>query len=443
MAKEKITDKLNNIESNLNMNALFKLSLGSKELFHSNLLESILGIDDENGRYFSCEFFKLLGIPGLENITKIETEREKNHIDISFRFYKSEKVKPVKTIFIENKVKSLPDLDQLNKYRKDLKGKNREFILLSLIMTEFKEKKSKWRHFSYGNVADKLEIAIRTTKGNLPTFSNIISFDKLIDEYCAFIKELSLIGSIIETKPEDLYIFSNGQCNGVDFRKLRIHDLVLKLKYQQIERLFKDRNHSVKPDKLLKSNGHKIDSKFIYSNTGFTNSQGLFDIKIYMGEINGLLSHFLVVQLQGDQLRYGSYLMKKESSVSDAQIKDIHTEVVKGLLDKWFNNNILVPNKEQEEVLKLRKGAGRAKKDKETGDRVKPGYDKFGDEFYFRYDIIVKYTGVKKDKKMLTDNTQTSIIEIIEYFSKLAKHIFENRVNIKKEINAKSKYKIS
>jgi hypothetical protein len=80
----KKVENLNNLLCNLEKNPLFQMSLGSKELFHSNLLAWI--ISQKSQTKFVHKF--------LEEILKLENkivkiiqypEREKKNIDLRFK----------------------------------------------------------------------------------------------------------------------------------------------------------------------------------------------------------------------------------------------------------------------------------------------------------------------------------------------------------------------
>ena len=92
----------------LNKSTLFRLSLGSKELFHSNFLAWLA----ENSLAFNQAIFEFLD-PRECCIKPTTINREKEHIDLWLE-YKIE-AKTINVI-IENKVKSIPYRSQLDSY---------------------------------------------------------------------------------------------------------------------------------------------------------------------------------------------------------------------------------------------------------------------------------------------------------------------------------------
>jgi len=415
------------IKDSLLSNALFKISLGSKELFHSNFIQGILDINDAFGKEFTRAFLKNLGIE-VNPDWQIRSNREKGNIDIILELFQpgsseSEEDTIFKTIVIENKVKSLPDREQLIRYKENYPKKGKPtFYLLSLIEPNFDFKKISWSHISYSDLSVHIIKAYISTcvSHGKTKFGFRISFDDLLNEYCEFTETLSRLGDYIKTIPEEPYNFYDGIYLGVDFKRIRIHDLILKLKYQQIGGLIRERllTKKIKCESIEDKKGKFVpEDNIVYLNSGFTRSHGLFDIKIFLGNIKFeeyLVPHFLVVQLQGSQLRYCSYLLKRK--VPETTVQVIHKEVIKGLSENWFNNTIL--------GLELdRKGEGSGKKN----DKV--GYCKFGNEFYFRYDIITN------KEQLLT------ICDILDYFEKLIDFILTNRTELKYSINTLSLYK--
>jgi len=244
------------------------------------------------------------------------------------------------------------------------------------------------------------------------------------------------LGKQIDTKKGESYDFFDGEISGINLRDLRIHDLALKLKFQKIKFLLKKELEisqlpGFKISGQLKKNDHPKPNT-IYLHTDFTNGKALVDATVCIGmikkndkEIN--LYHCLSVQLQGGQLRYCSYLhntvIKKEDKRSTQVIKEIHSKLILTLKEKWFDNKELKNLFIEKGLKDEKKGFGR--KDDETGE--KPGHCKFDDEFYFRYDFIVKYERVGRHNLLIKGNKQTTIEEIIDYFRILLTYIIDNK----------------
>lgn len=126
------------------------LSGGNHELFHSNLLAFLAGQEPS--------FFK-----GLFDCCEYDTDYIGREVD-NMDFCLFEKNGDKKVFILENKMKSLPLISQLNEYTDNQKKKkklseNCKFVLLTLIPPEkgFKEKLNEdWQILSYKWLAEKI-----------------------------------------------------------------------------------------------------------------------------------------------------------------------------------------------------------------------------------------------------------------------------------------------
>ena len=130
----------NNIENTLN----YQLSLSNLELYHSNLFAVVL----EKSEFINHKFFSDV-IDINKKYTDLKVYREKNSIDLTIEVIDEDGKTYV--IFIENKVKSLPDENQLIRYSE--KDSNAKGILLSLVEPGFELPES-WFRRSYGELIE-------------------------------------------------------------------------------------------------------------------------------------------------------------------------------------------------------------------------------------------------------------------------------------------------
>ena len=130
----------NKIENTLN----YQLSLSNLELYHSNLFAIVL----EKSGFINHKFFSDV-IDINKKYTDLKVYREKKSIDLTIEVTDEESQTHV--IFIENKVKSLPDESQLIGYSE--KDPNAKGILLSLVKPGFKLSDS-WFRRSYGELIE-------------------------------------------------------------------------------------------------------------------------------------------------------------------------------------------------------------------------------------------------------------------------------------------------
>lgn len=112
-------NNLSAILEELSNNIMFRLSLGSKELFHSNFWAWLLEKYEDAAKIF-----------GEECIDKDSVRREMSHTDLSFEH-------DGKLIIIENKFKSYPSLEQLKKYAYKNQANFSHIILVSYFEPTF------------------------------------------------------------------------------------------------------------------------------------------------------------------------------------------------------------------------------------------------------------------------------------------------------------------
>ena len=128
----------NKIENTLN----YQLSLSNLELYHSNLFAVVL----EKSGFINHHFFSNI-IDINKKYTDLKVYREKNSIDLTIEV--TDEDGQTHVIFIENKVKSLPDKSQLIRYSE--KDSNAKGILLSLVNPGF-DLPGSWFRKSYGEL---------------------------------------------------------------------------------------------------------------------------------------------------------------------------------------------------------------------------------------------------------------------------------------------------
>lgn len=101
----------------LNKNPMFRISLGSKELFHSNFLAFLW---DQNPKAFLESLNDLchnsIQVEDLLNEKELTLDREKENFDICIHHKEGKGEKEIYDIIIENKVKSIPYEEQLIDY---------------------------------------------------------------------------------------------------------------------------------------------------------------------------------------------------------------------------------------------------------------------------------------------------------------------------------------
>lgn len=425
----------NNSLAILAKNPLFQMSLGSKELFHSNFLAWALGQKDQ--KKFAIRFFEELKEFKNIEIKDIKAPlREKMNIDLMFTLtLENENEKEVNVIF-ENKVKSLPYVNQLIKYSEKV-NKNRSinhFFLLTLTKPNFTSKEwsdiEEWNVIDYGMIADNLEKNLCYIKKR----DEKISFTSFIESYIEFIRLLHQISEDLVIKKNEKFYYNTDEDLKPSYKDLRIHDLFLKLKYEGISNLIKD---SVKagiardefkikpiPDYIT----FKAQPGSLYIGTGFSNAESQIEFLYNLGVFNYKemdLCLVMGIQLQGNKFKYfveirGENWSSYPNNVQKKQIKDwifkfanqLHNEKKWLCTAREFLHDI--PDsifKNDEEKM----GKGRS-----THDLYKNKFCGYNDIFLYKYDTI---------------SEKAAVSDLIFLFISILKYILKNKKVFKKMAN--------
>ena len=303
----------NKILENLSKMAIFKMSLGSKELFHSNFLEFLW---DTNYKAFIELINQLLGekvlLPDKEG-GYYTLSREKENFDICIfheerkkkkngRYYKNATI--VYDVIIENKVKSIPGITQLNKYEEKVKEKNdTKFLLLSLVENfEDKTKIAKqaiWKIVTYNDLSQAID---ENYKEDCP----------YIKDYCDFIREMHNLQQCIV--PSNFLELEQELFDEYEkYKHYRLHDLYIKCRgLKFIELLKKKLDENKISYEFVKESGESLRRKFrekqnqapdVYLNWNVFNAEGQIAVFIHKG---GNEIYEIVIQgAQSLQYRHG------------------------------------------------------------------------------------------------------------------------------------------
>lgn len=214
---------MDNIEQQLQelkQSPLFNLSLSSKELFHSNFIAWICEIYPNEFGEIIANYFNLQET----SITSIK--REQKNLDIIINFQSSQ-------IIIENKVKSIPNKQQLIDY-KSKTDSNSILVLLAIIQPSFNLDEIGWKLMSYQQLSALLtKLSERITN----QYHQLI-----IKDYIKFIYILTDLISSIKLNIENDHFNFHGNTYQ-QFKRVKLHDLYLKYTYNE---LAKGIQHSLK-----------------------------------------------------------------------------------------------------------------------------------------------------------------------------------------------------
>jgi len=271
---------------------LFQLSLGSKELFHSNFIAWLGGkYPEQVGKVFAPY---LKDSEGDLTITRIE--REQKNIDVHLYFANGQE------LLFENKVKSIPYIEQLEEYTEG-HADNQNFILLTLTRPEFTKTDKIPVHDTFWHTMSYRELA-----GSLKTLVPVVGeqYDKLIlDDYIYFITFISDIMDDVDVKESDQFTFYKPETDNTLalFQDIRMADVYLKIKYQSLGSLLIERLHK----ELLDTKVHfgrrpkELERGIVYITPGMIRAQGIIDISY-------LLEDGLYITIQLQERRYSQML---------------------------------------------------------------------------------------------------------------------------------------
>jgi hypothetical protein len=294
---------------NLKKNFLFQASLGSKELFHSNMLAWILEQKNSKSEYEPFRIF-LNKVLQIETGIVIEThtptiERESQNIDLTLKWKQND---DWNAVFIENKMKSIPTIEQLNEYDRKIekfKGKtklstpsNQKLVVVrklagKFLLTPYRSHLIQnaanigWKNITYSDQIIPFLIDIQSI-----SFENSdVNF--IVDKYIHFlINQNDIIGKLgLNLNNSEFAALTYNFYDNFYKSKLtdlRLHDFVYKLIHSKIEQILR-----------LQFTELKIDTNRISSN--FTNTTGMTSVDV---EIKSKSGFFIGVQLQGNQFRY-------------------------------------------------------------------------------------------------------------------------------------------
>ena len=268
------------------------------------------------------------------------------HFDLCILHKNNNKRIPI--LVLENKVKSIPENDQLTKYYNIIKPQNNNicFILLTLI-DNFIDKSSiedKWIVVTYKDLAHFLKSI------NHPINPYIFY---ILDDYRRFIYLLNNLKD--NWTVSDTYLLCKKTKD--DLSNLRIDDLAQKL---QVNRLYLELTNRLKSiatrqqDTLFWKTNKS--NHYIKIGIGYSNKSALLDIVVFLDKIIDISKkkdniNTLHIQLQGSQYRHAyefeisnneyqrlKILNSKNKKYSNEVLKIAEPFIARNSLTCWINN---------------------------------------------------------------------------------------------------------
>ena len=363
---------------------MYQMSLGSKELFHSNIWWWLID-NDKN-------FIKVF-LPDFEPTEySIWSEREAHNRDIIIWLEDNNKNKS--HIVIENKIKALPTYQQLQKYTTALGNNSFKNGVLtgigpcSLNLNEIKDEfgvSNLWSYVSYNEIAKRIrEIAVSSE-------STIIKnhLDQ-IQEYCDILECLNLILDENINRHKDVLTY---EYDYDTLKVLRIADIFKKHKGAQFL------NYIIQhKDELEKYKPAGYDLKICQS---FHNNRSTLDVRFSNWKDEKTDYKLLGVQIEGDQFRIVGEKNINFGNVTPNSFYD-------SLKDVWFDDS-------------YDKNTNRSVFGNQTSmkPRNNQKYDSYNTNTYC---FVYQYFDVNK-----VDRSYESLFEMIKYYIAKASKLLMNK----------------
>lgn len=307
---------MNNLKSiidKLKSSPIFNLSLGNKELFHSNFWYWLCIIYPET----MCSIFKniFLELNNMKAISLLESahsikkvKREKEKIDLSITFDNDI------VLNVENKTKSIAYISQLEKYSAK-ESPNNIFLLISLSESDIKTKN--WESTTYKYFINSFESIWTQDSTKLPQNPY---YEFLLRDYICYVKLLDEI--IDELFYNKLFLdkkYGEFEAELKKFKEIRFDDLLFKLMFEHLMKhlklkLERENNFTI-VDEFSSNETIESTNTKIQLSVGMTRSTPYLDVEILKD-----VDLKYRVQLQGNTLKL--MITLKDDNNWESEIKN-------------------------------------------------------------------------------------------------------------------------
>ena len=245
------------IRSRLKGSLLFYMSLGSKELFHSNTWAWLIERDNNFARIF---------FPSIPQGAAITVTREEKNRDLTIWVNKG--TNNAQAYVIENKFKSIPRRGQLVQYENEVGSEFKEGVVTGIARPSWMEEAnvSRWRFVSYPEISS----AIRKVTDRGTCLSGY--YKEIIKEYCTMIEDMSeLLNKFLAPYPTTL--LTTKQCLALS--DVRLEDLVNKLSAERFANWLRNQPEIIDIEQRVRVRGLRF---FVF--TDYLKKHSIVDIRI-------------------------------------------------------------------------------------------------------------------------------------------------------------------
>ena len=383
----------------LKKSLLFRMSLGSKELFHSNVWAWLIEQDPAFIKVFFPEF-------GKGSYRYLGVSRECWHRDVIIWLEKCDNKERCYYV-IENKIKSLQDEEQLKRYTEDKDGNTLLGGVFTGIINALKTnelslpkketgEKVPWKFVDYGTIAKRIREQARISA----CFTD--RHRSQIDEYCQIIESINGMIQYGLDKSQEQFDYSslsykNGENREAEYLEdLRIKDVYTKLKGADILRALEA---SLKDSVSAAPQGYRLEI-----NQSFHNGKVTLDIRYTNREEGREEKDYLTIGIQLEEYQFR--LMVERNGTHKKE--ELFNEFCNG----WFDANF-------DEKAKKRALFKNDSSENETS--MKQKYDSYGGNGHGSV-FVYQYFNIIKEKRKYN----VVFDEIKKYLQK-AREIIESR----------------
>lgn len=256
----------------LKQSPIFAMSLGSKELFHSNFWKYLLDTKE-------CSALIKLFFKNIDLSKEYKVEREKEHMDLVITNNDRKYV-------IENKIKSYPSKEQLENYSK----KDISYGVITGIKEPPFTIPEPWHFVSYSEIANTLRAV---------TFSNQF-LNEIVKDYCKVLDAINYL--MDESLKESNNVLSFWSESTKRLKEINLMDVFRKLKADDFVHYFNDKHQ-----KELVKMGEELGNGWRFSvDRSFNRSNATITFKFVKYKPSNPKEEYVSeigIQIEGEQFR--------------------------------------------------------------------------------------------------------------------------------------------
>jgi hypothetical protein len=360
ITKEEILEKI----EELHQSPIYAMSLCSKELFHSNFWAWLMEQDEA----FIEIFFTNEGNKELSGIGREDGNRD---ITIYRKNGNPKKQKPNDVYVIENKLKSIPTVEQLDTYKQKIDNENwgvwKGGVLTGIKKPSF-ELPDGWSFLPHKEIANKIMVTAQNSSAD--TIKNSI---EIIKQYCEVLSNICDILEYTVDMTDNIFEYDVDELN-----KIRISDIAKKMKAE---------NFLVHLRKFLKERESELPTVYneftLKTGVSFNNGKATIDVR-YSSWYHDDQKEWFCIGVQIEEYQYRRLVEQDKTN-----------STLESLYDKYKIADIAWFDDEYDKE-KNRKIFNNPTTMKPRGNKK---YNKYEGSYNFVYQYYDLFKSVSEDKK--------------------------------------------